>query len=215
MTLYETLGVKPDASAAVIKQAYKRLAQRHHPDKGGDTEAFKAVQNAYAVLSDPERRAHYDATGSAERELSPEELAEKAKHAMAMQVLQGGIVKALQSTDEVHEDLVKGVLSVLKGARKENEQALAKMRKGKERAERAAGRVTAEDNVLQALLRGLSEQLNKPIEALEMEISCLDLAAEIAGSHSYTVDQMTQEETLERMMSQYSGSMFRNMRPGP
>lgn len=64
MTLYDTLGVGPDSPDAVIKSAYRRLAQKYHPDKGtGDAALFKAVQYAYEVLSDPDRRAGYDATG--------------------------------------------------------------------------------------------------------------------------------------------------------
>src|SRR6266566_2718033 len=68
-TLYDTLGVKKDASAAEIKKAYRKLAAKYHPDKNpGDASAedtFKEVQNAYDVLSDPEKRKQYDTVGSA------------------------------------------------------------------------------------------------------------------------------------------------------
>lgn len=65
MNLYDTLGVGPDASADAIKSAYRRLAQQYHPDKStGNAEKFKAVQYAYEVLSDPERKAGYDRTGA-------------------------------------------------------------------------------------------------------------------------------------------------------
>src|SRR4029450_11211460 len=61
---YATLGVAKDASAADIKKAYRKLAQQHHPDanKGdrGPEERFKEVGRAYAVLSDPKKRAEYD-----------------------------------------------------------------------------------------------------------------------------------------------------------
>jgi curved DNA-binding protein CbpA len=64
MTLYETLGIERDATAAEIKSAYRTASKRTHPDAGGTAEAFRAVQLAYDVLSDPQRRLHYDATGS-------------------------------------------------------------------------------------------------------------------------------------------------------
>lgn len=65
MNLYETLGVPRDATQAQIKKAYKKLAQRLHPDKPtGDAEKFQAIQHAYEILSDENNRAHYDRTGS-------------------------------------------------------------------------------------------------------------------------------------------------------
>lgn len=61
--LYAILGVSPDATPDEIKRAYRRKARELHPDTGGDEEAFKEVQHAYHVLSDPDRRARYDRFG--------------------------------------------------------------------------------------------------------------------------------------------------------
>jgi len=64
---YETLGVPRTASQADIKKAFRKLAREHHPDKKpGDKEAerrFKAVNEANAVLSDPDKRKKYDRLG--------------------------------------------------------------------------------------------------------------------------------------------------------
>ncbi len=60
---YDTLGVKPDASEAEIKAAYRKLARKYHPDvskEGGAEEKFKAVNEAHEALRDPERRRAYD-----------------------------------------------------------------------------------------------------------------------------------------------------------
>lgn len=57
---YSILGVESTASAADIKQAYRRLASQHHPDKGGDKAQFQQIQEAYAVLGDQQKRQQYD-----------------------------------------------------------------------------------------------------------------------------------------------------------
>jgi molecular chaperone DnaJ len=61
--LYELLEVPRDAAPDEIKRAYRQQARRHHPDAGGDEEAFKRITHAFQVLSDPERRARYDRFG--------------------------------------------------------------------------------------------------------------------------------------------------------
>jgi len=60
MDHYQTLGVSPQADQKEIKTAYRKLAGKHHPDKGGDQEEFKKVQKAYETLSDPQKRQQYD-----------------------------------------------------------------------------------------------------------------------------------------------------------
>jgi len=57
---YAALGVPKTATADDIKRAFRRLASQHHPDKGGDTQKFQAIQQAYATLSDDQKRAEYD-----------------------------------------------------------------------------------------------------------------------------------------------------------
>ena len=66
---YEVLGVAPEAAEADIKKAFRSLAMQYHPDKHqGNKDAeekFKEINEAYAVLSDPDKRAHYDRFGTA------------------------------------------------------------------------------------------------------------------------------------------------------
>ena len=90
---YAILGVKKDAGADEIKQAYRKLARQHHPDlhlekdKAAQAEKFKEINEAYEVLSDPAKKATYDQVGEApppppggggpgrRRTVSPEEFA--------------------------------------------------------------------------------------------------------------------------------------------
>jgi curved DNA-binding protein len=60
MSYYDVLGVPTDASEADIKKAFRKLASQHHPDKGGDTDKFQQIQEAYETLSNVNRRQEYD-----------------------------------------------------------------------------------------------------------------------------------------------------------
>jgi DnaJ-class molecular chaperone len=62
---YKILGVERSADDKAIKSAYRRLARKHHPDvaKGKDGERFKEINEAYEVLSDPDKRRRYDSLG--------------------------------------------------------------------------------------------------------------------------------------------------------
>lgn len=60
---YNILGVPRNASKEEIKKAYRRLAHKYHPDKGGDEARFKELNEAYQVLSDERKRGQYDQFG--------------------------------------------------------------------------------------------------------------------------------------------------------
>ncbi|MGI0036465.1 MAG: DnaJ domain-containing protein, partial [Nitrososphaera sp.] len=70
---YEVLGVQKNASTEEIKNTYRKLALQYHPDRNkgaGAEEKFKEISEAYAVLSDPEKRKRYDTYGH----VGPEEV---------------------------------------------------------------------------------------------------------------------------------------------
>lgn len=60
---YDVLGVSKSASEDEIKRAYRKLASEHHPDRGGNAEQFKEINEAYQVLSNKEKRGQYDQYG--------------------------------------------------------------------------------------------------------------------------------------------------------
>merc|ERR1719210_4076 len=60
---YKLLEVDKNAGDSETKKAYRKLAVKHHPDKGGDPEKFKEITRAYEVLSDSDKRSKYDKYG--------------------------------------------------------------------------------------------------------------------------------------------------------
>lgn len=105
--LYKILGVPQDASAAQIRQAYKRLAQKHHPDRnGGDNSAFEPIRKAYKILSDPRTRAAYDRDGTVEDGVS---ITEEAKGHLRQYFLQ----VVANTRDVEHMDIVARVHELL------------------------------------------------------------------------------------------------------
>ncbi|KZS94876.1 DnaJ-domain-containing protein [Sistotremastrum niveocremeum HHB9708] len=70
---YGILEVLPECSDAEIRRAYKSMVLTHHPDRGGNEEEFKLINEAHTVLSDPIRRARYDAGEIENGQYNPEE----------------------------------------------------------------------------------------------------------------------------------------------
>ena len=78
--LYAVLGVPPNATEDEIKKAYRKAALKHHPDRGGQADEFKKVNEAYEVLADASKRARYDRFGEAGLKSSPPPPPPPAQH---------------------------------------------------------------------------------------------------------------------------------------
>lgn len=163
MTLYDDLGVAPDADDAAIRAAYRRRAKEEHPDAvGGDEEAqraaaarFGALTYAYDVLTDPGRRARYDRDGETGKPADPDAEA----RAVLAQAFETFVAHAL-TEEKATDDIVRAAQDYLgKHAREFGARAAAAERGGK-RARRLLARVKG------AVLEGL---LKQKIEAFDRE----------------------------------------------
>lgn len=67
---YNILGVNRDATAIEITKAFRKLARANHPDRGGSTENFQLINEAYSVLKDPKKRRDYDLYGDASEDIN-------------------------------------------------------------------------------------------------------------------------------------------------
>lgn len=162
MSLYEILNVSKDASQEEIRKSHRRLARKYHPDvskEEGAKEKFQVVQGAYDVLSDVERRAHYDETGEENKE-DPIVAARGMLAYVMKQVL-------IATIDAPHVNLVSAIHKHLSTIQDElNQQAgqhkaiLAKMKKH-------LGRVCTKGNTLniyEAIVESEREQALKMLE---------------------------------------------------
>lgn len=143
MTLYQTLRLGRKATADQIKAAYRKAALKHHPDRNpGDEKAaerFQAVKLAYDILSDPARRAKYDATGEIDSPVADNRQAELLK------MLSNCLV-----------EVVKGILQ--QGGRIEAENVVEHM---KQAMKNGQGELTKQKRELEKVKKGLTATLER------------------------------------------------------
>lgn len=189
-TLYEVLGVAKDASALDIKKAHRAKVARLHPDKpDGDEAAFKAVQAAYDVLSDPEKRAHYDRTG----ETSVEDREAKAnrdacKFAAELMEL------AIENLDDVDTtDVVASCLKQVAAKQDEIAGLMAEHEAARKRADKVLSRLTlkegVEDDVLAASIGRHKEKLGRELASMAKAADIMARVERIYRGYTYRADR--------------------------
>jgi curved DNA-binding protein len=72
MDYYNILGVSRSANDSDLKKAFKKKSMEHHPDRGGDEEKFKQINEAYQALKDPQKRQMYDQFGTVDPQRQPQ-----------------------------------------------------------------------------------------------------------------------------------------------
>jgi curved DNA-binding protein CbpA len=158
--LYSILGVPRDASPAQIKAAYRSLAKSHHPDTGGNPEAFRQIQLAYEVLSDTGRRAVYDTTGATDK--APEDNDDAPSIAMLNAILTALLTKVeLWTGDlvfEMRRAIEKGRTNT-QNTMSELEQQMKVIEKTKARLRRQPKSNTTFATLLDLQLRSMQESM--------------------------------------------------------
>ena len=149
--LYEDLDVSPEASPDEIKKAYRKKANAHHPDKGGDPQKFHAVAHAYDILRDPKARRQYDRTGKAEKGNPEDRVKQVARETVA------GMFRDIidQAGEKIfHVDICDMIRDEVHNITKKLEDGMGKLKKEKGRLKRLSGRMkrAPDDNLFEAIV---------------------------------------------------------------
>lgn len=182
MDPYQTLGIPRDADSDAIKAAYRRCAQNTHPDRkeGSDAE-FVAVKQAYEVLSDPERRAHYDKTGSIGDPSGDMKQALFGIEAMLMQIIDS--VPDVESLDIV-ETMKKIVRLRIASLARDTEAARARILKKQKAARRLKRKGQAPNLMAKILERSIAAEELK-IAGFEKDREFAELTLKVVDEYEY------------------------------
>lgn len=204
MNLYDQLGVPPNADADDIRAAHRKLAKKHHPDKGGNREDFDKVQHAYLVLRDPKTRARYDETG--QDEVAPDnELSEIAN--MLVQAFDmatgscGGAFDTIDLATEMRRSLV--------GRMAEAKANLANFKAGATAIEKIMKRLSYKgdrSDLIGGMLRNRLADSQKAQAKITEEIETIERAQAYAKDYGYQFDaRAPQDPWMQSAQTSTSG----------
>lgn len=187
MSLYDDLGLRPDASDAEIKAAHRRAAKRHHPDAGGKREDFERVQRAALILRDPDKRERYDRDGTVEDEATVDRELQGAVSLMN-EVFQAALAT---SPSLERTDIIGGAKAMLAESIRHVEQQQAGERKAKAKFEKAAKRLRHKGKGPNMLGQIIADQITAcqgQIERLALNLAAHKRASTLLDEYDWTVD---------------------------
>jgi curved DNA-binding protein CbpA len=180
--LYTDLGVAPDASADEIRKAYRSKVQQAHPDKGGCPKEFMLYQTAYNVLSDPDLKAAYDATGM---QFGKNELDEQVKSELSTLLLQ-----LTDFFDPTKSDIVQMMQTSIQDRVRHVESSTKGLYAQKIRLQKIMNRLSSKsgDNFLKAALVQQCEMASSQIADLDKAQFLFTKMLGTLADFSYEVD---------------------------
>lgn len=188
MSLYEELGVGPDATDDEIKAAHRRRVKETHPDAGGSRKAFDRVQHAYGILSDGRKRARYDQTG-----VEGAAATDAALESQAMSVVAGKMMSCVQGDfDPRYGDLVRAIVTSIAEDREQAKATIAECEAQIARLEQFARRLKrkgdGEDKLSPMIVAQIGAFRNR-IEQVRDALAMFDRAIQLAGEYVYGADK--------------------------
>lgn len=198
MNLYEELELPRDCTAEQIKNQYRALAQKHHPDKGGDIEKFRAIKLAYEVLSDPSRRAEYDSTGNVHDFKNVQQ--------EAVENLSKVFHNVINNIDPQENNLIetmKNETQLLKNMVIQDQETCRKYIKNLEIArDKIKLKKEDEENVIMSFVNNQLEIRNNELKTFQRRLEVSDLMLRILDNYHYGFLELMQESNSEEIPAQ-------------
>ena len=161
---YETLDVPREATKDAIKRAYRRKAQKAHPDKGGNPDDIVKLNQAYALLSDDSRRERYDKTG-ADGNAPDDNLLQELAGLMSQVIASVTAVENVDIPSKMRL-VIKGSIADLENQKHSLAKEIAKRNKVRERLSVKEGVHNALADVLAGEIASANELINKAQERI-------------------------------------------------
>lgn len=181
--LYTILGVDKDAEINEIKRAYRKAANKYHPDKDDSPEAhrkFREIQTAYEVLKDPTRRMEYDEFGTFdEKHIKPAGPEDEAA-AMVARVL-GDAMGAYQYTQV---DYISFLRSTLMDKRNEANNRLESLRRDQGKAEAILAGFEGPDILMENLFLAMAP-ITAMIKQIDNQLKVIEHAIDLVRATAY------------------------------
>jgi curved DNA-binding protein CbpA len=131
--LYDVLRITKFADLDAIRASFRKIAKEVHPDHGGSAEEFATIKRAYDILSDPEARAHYDATGEVpDREPDNQE-------AMALNAI-ANMIQTVIATEHATGDPLQAMRTALANDTQNAQRAIEELERKARRCEKLGKR---------------------------------------------------------------------------
>ena len=201
MNPYRTLGVKKKSTDQEIKDAYKELAKKFHPDKkGGDEEKFKKINEAYGILKDAQQRDFFDKTGTTPNSKDSQainEIVNLFKILISQQAQADADVKIELVSKRIKDDISKTSITLLDMRRVENNIVGQTKNVGMKKKKKP--------NCYQMAINLLLEELGTQIKQQESILKRLNAIKKIADNYETLFNGKSRKYLVEdRRMQSYT-----------
>jgi len=188
---YADLGVERTASKASIKRAYRKRAQKAHPDKGGSTEEFQHIAAAFALLSNDAARERFDTTGQTGPDTSNDNLLQELAQ-LFLSVVDRAV--CVESTD-----ILAQMRAVLDRTLSELQQQVAQTLELVKRRERAASRVkvvSGERNLLSEIATHEALAARQMLGRVEEKVDRVKNLIKFLSHYSYAFEPTPPHQSI-------------------